>query len=104
MTTPALIPAPTLDGRLHQLIVKWRAEYDAVSTTDVNASETHMARLYAIEHEAAAIRPVTVEGLAIKLLILTNYGEFDLDGPGSGLLPEAEEIAGYSPPSTFRRS
>lgn len=96
--------APAGDERLHQLMAEWRAEYDAVCTTADATSEIHMDRLYAIEREAATIRPATIAGFAIKLLLLTNYGEHDLDGPASGLMAEAEAIAGYAPPATFRRA
>ena len=96
--------APSGDDRLHQLIGEWREQFDAVTTAAASRGEIHMDRLWAIEREAAAIRPLTLEGLAIKLLLLTNYGEFDLDDFRSGLLSEAEAISGYAPPATFRRS
>lgn len=101
------IPAVSLaaviasDERLHQLMSEWRAEYDAVTSA---APEMNMDRLWAIEREAAAIRPVTLEGFAIKLLLLTNFGEFDLDSHRTVLLAEAEAIAGYAPPVAFGRS
>lgn len=97
-------PAPAGDERLHHLMAEWRAEYDAVCTTAEATNEIHMDRLYAIEREAATIRPATLDGFAIKLLMLTNYGEHDLDGPASGLMAEAEAITGYAPPATFRRA
>nr|WP_295889267.1 hypothetical protein [uncultured Devosia sp.] len=96
--------APAGDERLHQLMAEWRMEYDAVCTTADATNEIHMDRLYAIERETATIRPATLAGFAIKLLLLTNYGDHDLDGPASGLMAEAEAIAGYAPPATFRRS
>ena len=97
-------PAPAGDERLHQLMSEWRTEYDAVCTTAEATNEIRMDRLYAIEREAAAIRPTTLAGFAIKLLMLTNYGDHDLDGPASGLMAEAEALAGYAPPATFRRA
>lgn len=84
-------------------MIEWRAEYDAVCQTADALAEAHMARLYSIEQEASAIRPVTLRGFAIKLVMLTNYGEHDLDGPAAGLVAEAEAIAGYAPPSAFKR-
>ena len=92
-----------LDARLHQLMADWRMEYDRVCTTADATNEIHMNRLYAIEHEAAGIRPSTLDGFAIKLLLLTNYGDHDLDGPAAGLMAEAEAITGYAPPATFKR-
>ena len=98
-------PAPASDERLHQLMAEWRAAYDAVSAAPAEAEgDAQMQRLYAIEREAVGIRPATLAGFAIKLLLLTNYGEFDLDDFRAGLLTEAEAIAGYAPPATFRRA
>lgn len=103
----AALPIPALaaasDERLHQLMKEWRAEYDALCTADAT-NEIHMDRLYAIEREAATILPATLAGFAIKLLMLTSYGDHDLDGPASGLMAEAEAITGYAPPATFVRS
>lgn len=94
------------DERLHRLMADWRAAYGAAtrSTHGSDLPDPLTDRLWAIEAAIAAIRPATVEGFAIKLLVLTNYGEFDLDGSAEMLLPEAEAIAGYAPPATFRRS
>lgn len=101
---PALAAEPAAsDARLHSLMIEWRTEYDAVCHTAGALSNAHMARLYAIEQQAAAIRPVTLQGFAIKLVMLTNYGEHDLDGPAAGLVAEAEAIAGYAPPAAFKR-
>lgn len=101
---PAVATAAN-DERLHQLMADWRAAYDN-ATRSTHAEDTPdplMARLWAIEETIAGIRPVTVEGFAIKLLVLTNYGEFALDGSAEVLLPEAEAITGYAPPATFKR-
>lgn len=98
--------APAGDERLHQLMAEWQAAYDAANdgAHPEALPDPLMDRLYAIEGEAAAICPATLEGLAIKLLLLTNYGEFDLDEFRAGLLAEAEAITGYAPPTTFKRS
>lgn len=102
---PALA-SPASDERLHQLMAEWQAAYDAASdgAHPEGLPDPLMNRLYEIEGEAAAIRPTTLEGLAIKLLLLTNYGEFDLDDFRRALLAEAEAITGYAPPATFKRS
>ena len=93
------------DERLHHLMTEWRAAYDAASAATAEAEgDAHMQRLYAIESEAVGVRPATLDGFAIKLLMLTNYGEFDLDDFRAGLLTEAEAITGYAPPATFRRA
>jgi hypothetical protein len=105
MTVPApiLVPTPKGDERLHQIIAQWRSEYDAVAAAAASG-DVSMDQLWALENETAAIRPVTLEGFAIKLLLLTNYGEYDLDGRRDRLLAEAEAIAGYAPPATFKRT
>jgi hypothetical protein len=92
------------DARLHELIKDWRATVDAVHATEGAACDEQMAKLYELERETAATRPTTLAGFAIKLLMLTHYGDHDLDGPASGLMGEAEAIAGYAPPATFRRA
>lgn len=106
VTSPPGVATAAGDERLHQLMADWRAAYDAAtrSTHGSDLPDPLTDRLWAIEDAIAAICPVTVEGFAIKLLVLTNYGEFDLDGSAEVLLPEAEAIAGYAPPVTFRRS
>jgi len=111
LASAAALPAPYVnaahlsadaqDDQLHQLMAAWRSEYDALS---VGADgDMDMTALYDIERAAAAIRPTSLAGFAIKLLILTNYGEHDLDGPAAGLVAEAEAISGIAPPATFKR-
>jgi hypothetical protein len=96
--------AVSKDERLHQLMSDWRTEFDAVTTAAAETlSDIALNRLNAMEREASTIRPATLEGFAIKLLLLTNYGEFDLDDFRAGLIAEAEAIAGYVPPATLKR-
>lgn len=95
---------PDHDALLRHFMAEWRAEYDAITARGDGGAEIDARRIWALEQAVAGIRPATLEGFAIKLLILTNYGEHDLDGPASGIVTEAQAIAGIAPPAAFRRS
>lgn len=98
---PSHSQAASADAHLFSLAEAWRVQYDAACAEQ---GDDKFDRLWALEREIATIRPLTVEGFAAKLLILTNFGEFDLDGPGKGLLDEAEAISGLAPPASFSRT
>lgn len=106
---PAAAVASSLDAteaKLSGLMVAWRRQYDIASTSpEVRDGEPdpESDRLFAIEDEVAGILPTTVAGFALKLLILTNFGRFDLDGPAEVILADAETIAAVPAPSTMKR-
>lgn len=100
--------AEPLDAELFRLMNDWRNQYDVVCNDPTNYAnaedDIELGRLRTIEAAVAALRPSTVEGFAAKLLVMTNFGEFDLDGPAECILSEARAISGFTPPPSMNRA
>lgn len=103
---PAMGEPLDTDAELFRLMEEWRTQYDVVckDTTDYQnvADDVPLARLRAIEAAVAETRPASVEGFAAKLLVMTNFGDFDLDGPAECMIADARAISGFQPPASMR--
>ncbi|MHA6690563.1 hypothetical protein [Devosia sp. A449] len=88
--------ASNLDAEIHTLFADWRATYVLANDSRDDAA---LEKLWAIEDQMAALRPATVTGFAIKLLVMTAYDEFDLDSDrGKTLFADAIAITGQPTP------
>jgi hypothetical protein len=109
LPAPVVLAAPSSavassdpDAKLRALMTAWQAQYRASNSSGFQgkiADDIKFQRLLVIEAQVSEVRPATVQGFAIKLMVATHYGEFDLDGPmGEAFHREAETLCGFSPP------
>lgn len=85
-----------VDGELVALFHRWRATYVEANR---DMDDAKVAQLWAIEALLIPIRPTTVEGFAMKLLVMTAYNEFDLDSDrGESVFTDAIAITGLPAP------
>src|SRR5690606_22144640 len=68
--------ADAVDAEFHAMLADWRAAY--VLACD-NYDDDECDKLRAIEDRMGPMRPTSAAGFAIKLLIMSSYGDFDLD-------------------------
>lgn len=88
------------DAEFHSMLADWRAAY--VLACD-NYDDDECDKLRAIEDRMGSMRPTTAESFAIKLLIMTSYGDFDLDSaPAQTLFADAIAITGQPAPVLAR--
>lgn len=87
------------DAKLIELMRAWHRAYNAANALPVECDEAEVDRMCAIEAEAAAIQPASAVGFAIKLLMLTCYGDFGMDGPADCLMDDARRISGFPLPA-----
>ena len=102
ISTPSAATAPGEDAMFHKLFADWRAAY-LIANDDY--SDSACESLWAIEDQMAAMCPTTAAGLAIKFLVMTSYGEFDLDSDrAQTLFADAKAITGMPDPWRQRKS
>lgn len=84
------------DAEFHAMLADWRSAY--VLACD-NYDDDECEKLRAIEDRMGSMRPTSAAGFAIKLLIMSSYGDFDLDSdPAQTLFADAIAITGLPAP------
>lgn len=95
------------DTALLALCAQWRDAWDACTNLNDDADDApEWERLRETEHRVAAIRPVTAEGFAAKLLCLTSFFDFGIDDQSvvSSVRADAQALAasvGFVRPATM---
>lgn len=93
------------DAELIQLAEAWRRQYDRSNANPMDcedvADDPEFQALVDLENQIAAITPTTAKGFSAKLLILTHYGAFAMDGVASSLYRDATRVAALTPPDTM---
>lgn len=88
------------DAEFHAMLADWRAAYVLACN---NYDDDECDKLRAIEARMSTMRPTSAAGFAIKLLIMTSYGDFDLDSdPAQTLFADAIAITGQPAPVLAR--
>lgn len=91
--------APDPDAEVFELYRQWLAAYESYSATEDTKDFNEFCRLQ------DAILPVPVctgAGLSIKILVFTNFGEFDLEDEYlDAVLADCERLAGATPPPSL---
>lgn len=88
------------DAQFDAMLAEWRAAY--VLACD-NYDDDECDKLRAIEDRMGSMRPTSAAGFAIKLLIMSSYGDFDLDSdPAQTLFADAIAITGLPAPILAR--
>jgi|GEM_PF-6915468 len=98
----AALPIYSKDGDAEFLAMfeAWRTAY--ILACD-NCDDVECDKLRTIEKRMGFMRPGTATGFAVKLLIMTSYGDFDLDNdPAQTLFADAIAITGLPSPMLAR--
>lgn len=99
-TVRSAIDADAVDAEFYAMLADWRAAY--VLACD-NYDDDECEKLRAIEDRMGPMRPTSAAGFAIKLLIMSSYGDFDLDSdPAQTLFEDAIAITGQPAPVLTR--
>lgn len=90
--------APDADAQASRLHAEWLAVYEAYEATKEDESPSFKA-LVKLQGEILALPVTTAAGLALKILVITNFGEFELaDEYLDAILADCERIAGVNTP------